>query len=453
MHWIWRNYMKDMRPYKFKNRYLNHFFWNNNVFFIKAKDINNKIICYPVKQNNETYILTIINEKITNIKEHEEVSKLVFLIIDNVKKPDYLYIDKRLDLNNTCNIYLSKKMNIKITKIDNKTKIDLIVYNYFKFKSLIKKQGYDKFYEQYKVCGINENIDQVIRQTRGSIDDYFYITTLKNIIRIYKKEVDNKIDYTNPSFKDKMIFKYLDNYFSKFAIIDYDKDKVKKFISDYYITEIQSEDQSRDFVNNLIFFYQQITNNTFVHKNSYKFSLKECSVFSAKKAKQIKYKHFEKYFDHVMEKEKNYNNLMFMLEILDLTEYPSDRKKIINYISIFELLLVKGNRDISLQLQKKCIKLLNNKGYSENEIKLAYDYRSKIIHGEHKEAIDKLHQLSLIDNYQFTKEELEYEIYLNYEQMLEKRLCERLHVALKLILKYFIFNNQYLNNIKKSVCF
>ena len=196
-------------------------------------------------------------------------------------------------------------------------------------------------------------------------------------------------------------------------------------------------------------FYRIITNNEFSYKNNYKFKLNDFMVFNNKKVKNIKYSNFYNYFDDAMENKNNYKNFMFILEILDLNEQISAKKKIINYISILELLLVKGNNNISKQLQNKCINLLKRDKYSQNEIKLAYDYRSKIIHGEYEEAIVKLHQLKLINDYSFTIEEIEYEIYLNFDQMLEQRLSERLYMILTVALRNFIFKNNSIISLKQ----
>lgn len=443
--------MEDIKKYKFKNKYLNYFFWQNDVFFIKVKENDNKITYTEMKKDSKNIITIIIDQKIRSIKEDKRLRKLAFSIIDNIKKPDYLYTNMRLDFKSQSIITISNKMCIKLKPIDTKIKNALIVYNYFKFKELIEKQSYNTFYEQYKAAGVNETQTQVLKHKKGNIEDYFYIGTLKNIIRIYKKEVDSKIDYNNPSFKDKMLFEYLNNYFSKFAVVVYDQEKVKKFISNYYVTEVQSEDQVVTFINNFLSFYKLITNNKFSYKNNYKFNLKDCMLFNNKKAENIKYRNFYNYFDDIMVNKNNYDNFMFMLEILDLNEHISAKKKIINYISVLELLLVKGNNNISTQLQTKCINLLKGNKYSQNEIKLAYDYRSKIIHGEYEEAVTKLHHLSLINDYKFTKEELEYEIYLNFEQMIEQRLSERLYIILKVALRYFIFKNNSIIYLKQAI--
>jgi len=104
--------------------------------------------------------------------------------------------------------------------------------------------------------------------------------------------VDNRINYENPSFNDNMLFKYLDNYFSKYIVVEYDNELVKNFIMKYYITEIQSEDLSYSFVDELLSFYKMIRNARFSWDNSYQFSLKKISLYSSRRARKIKYKSF-----------------------------------------------------------------------------------------------------------------------------------------------------------------
>lgn len=162
-----------------------------------------------------------------------------------------------------------------------------------------------------------------------------------------------------------MLFKYFDNYFSKVAIIDYEKDEIKKFISKYYITDIQSQNQVLTFVDNFLYLYKIVSGIYFSFENKYKFDLKKCDLFNSKKAQKIKFKKFYKNFDIIMENDTNVKTLMFLLEILEPEKYISDKKNIINYISIFELLLVKGDKDISSQIQNKCAEIMENYNYTK----------------------------------------------------------------------------------------
>jgi len=84
---------------------------------------------------------------------------------------------------------------------------------------------------------------------------------------------------------------------------------------------------------------------------------------------------------------------MFLLEILELKKRSSDKKAIINYISVLDLLLVENDRQISSQIQWKITKLLPNKSYEKIELSKIYNYRSKIIHGDYKKSIKILEEL------------------------------------------------------------
>lgn len=445
--------MEDLRKYESKYDYINKFFDDNNIVLMMSDTTEKeKTILQEIDYNNKKYACIIMNKEINSDKKFEILKNITFNIINRNNESNYLYIDGRYNIGTE--VTLSKKMNIKMKKIDNKTKNTLITYNYFKIKDLIYRQGKDDFYTQYKVARSNEYLHEIHHKyenkiIKGTIDEYFYIQTLKNVIHIYNKEVDRKLDYNNPSFRDKMLFKYLDNYFSKFIIIDYDELEVKKFISKYYINDAQSEDLTYSFINVFLSFYKIISNMNFTYENSYNFNLKNFFVFSCKKASNIKCKKFYKYFDDIVEDEGNYYSFMFLLEILELTEHNSDKKDIINYMSVLELLLVKGNKDISIQIQNKILKLLNS-GYTKNEFRLIYDYRSKIVHGDYKKSICKLQELSLMKKYEITQEEIQNDKYSNTNQLIEEKIRIQLFNALKLVLKYFIFKNHELKTIKKS---
>lgn len=442
--------MKNLRVYKSKYSYINNFFWNNNLFLMMA-DTNKKntVTLYDLNYNNQKYLCAIMNNKLNGNKKFEVLKKLTFNVInDNI--PDYLYVNKRYNVNSE--IYLSKKMSIKIKRIDDRVKNAFIIYNYFKIKDLIKNQGYNTFLNHYKLSGGNEYLSNIYdkinkKLIKCSIDDYFYIGSIKNIIHIYCNEVDNRIDYKNPLFKNKLLFKYLDNYFSKYLIIDYDRVLVKEWISKYYITENQSDDKVYSFIQKFLSFYKIISNMRFQYKNNYDLNFKHFSLFNHKKIEKIKYKNFYKYFDNILEDKDNYYNFMFLIEILELNEKNSDKKNIVNYVSALELLLVKGDKKISNQFQRKIIKLLNN-AYLENELRLIYDYRSKIVHGDYKGSIEKLQELSLIKKYEITKEDLDINEYSNFVQLLEEKIRIQLFKILTLVLKIFVFHNEQLTKIK-----
>ena len=444
--------MENLRAYKPKHQAITKFLFENKIVVMLADKKERTASYHELDYQKEKYFCIVMDSKMTSKKKFGVINFLVDYAIKRQKKPDCIYIDRRYELDDE--IYLSKKMNIRIKRIDNVVKNALISYHYCKMKELLYKYGYDDFYKQYQSVKDNEYVDTVVSKMKrglikGTFDEYSYIEAIKNIIHIYQKEVDNKINYENPSFNDNMLFRYLHNYFSKYIVVDYDEELVKQFIMKYYVTEIQSEDLSYFFVIEFLLFYKMIRNTKFSWKNSYQFSLEDLLLYSSRRAGKIKYKSFYKCFDKIMEDDENYYNLMFLLELLELRKSSSDKKEIINYISILDLLLVENDRQISSQIQWKIIKLLPNRSYGKIELSKIYNYRSKIIHGDYKKSIKILEELSEIEKYKVTKEELEFDIYSNKEQLIEKKVKKELYKLLTDILRLFIFHNDKIRKIKK----
>jgi len=444
--------MENLRPYKPKHQSITKFLFENKIVLMLADKEKRTASYHKFDYQNEKYFCIVMDSKMTSKKKFSVIKFLVDYAIDRQKKPDCIYVDKRYELDG--DVYLSKKMNIRIKRIDRTVKNALIAYHYCKIKELLYKYDFDDFYRQYQSASNNEYVDSVVSKMKrgvikGTFDEYCYIETIKNIIHLYEKEVDNRINYENPSFNDNMLFKYLDNYFSKYIVVEYDNELVKNFIMKYYITEIQSEDLSYSFVDELLSFYKMIRNARFSWDNSYQFSLKKISLYSSRRARKIKYKSFYKYFDQIMEDDENYYNFMFLLEILELKKRSSDKKAIINYISVLDLLLVENDRQISSQIQWKITKLLPNKSYEKIELSKIYNYRSKIIHGDYKKSIKILEELSEFEKYKLTAKEIEFDIYSNKGQLIEEKVKEELYKLLTDILRLFIFHNSKIRKIKK----
>lgn len=127
----------------------------------------NKITYHNTKYNDETILVIIFNGNINNKKKNQVLKTIVFNIIDTITSSDFLYTNLRISCDGE--IYLSKKLGIKMRKIDNKTKIMLIVYNYFKVKDLIERHGYEDFYHQYEVAGRNENITNIYKYIENGV--------------------------------------------------------------------------------------------------------------------------------------------------------------------------------------------------------------------------------------------------------------------------------------------
>lgn len=56
----------------------------------------------------------------------------------------------------------------------------------------------------------------------------------------------------------------------------------------------------------------------------------------------------------------------------------------------------------------------------------------------------------MLETYSFSDEYLEYENYMNMEQIIEERMKDRLFFVLKTIVKYFIIRNNYIKKLKNS---
>lgn len=445
--------LENLREYRFQNKFIKNFFLSNNILFMNC-DNNFKTINHDIlEKDSKNYHVYILNKHLTANYKINHIKEIVSNIISHYNKPDCLYLDKRINVKEE--IILSKEMDIKIKQIDEKTKNILIVYNFYKIKELMSRKGIEYFKEIYRYSKGNECVETLVNKMRKGLiifdfDEYCYILALKRLINIYYKEVDSSIDFKNPSFKDSMLLKYLDNYFSKYAIIDFYKEKVKNFISKYYITEYQSEDRCNSFIRNFMKFFETIYKLNLKFENHYRFDLRDLYILRTRKALNLNCKKFPDSFDKVMKDENNYYNFMFLLETLELTKSNSEKKSITDYITILELFLVKGDKNISKQIQDKCMKLLSNKDFTKEELKLIYNYRSKLIHGDYKESLKKLNELAQLSTYTLTKLDEFEALYLNREQLIEEKVKKRLFDIVYVVLKKFIMDNDSLIELKYS---
>ena len=449
--------MKEVKIYKFKYKIINDFFLENDIIFIRKKLQDKEKYSYcNISIQDRNYTAILLNDKINYRQFFWFLNKKTQELIKSITFPNTLFVNQRIQLDTE--LMLSKELEIALQNIDSKIKNAYIVSFYFKLKEIIKTTGQKRFLQQYRIAYTNPDTLFMSKMiNKGIIDknriyDFLEIVTLKNIIHIYSKEIDASVDYKNPSFKDNMLLKYLENYFSKLCIITYNQIKVKKFIAKYYIQDFQVEDRVHFFVYSFLMFYQMITNVLLNCENDFSGRIKSypAEIFHAKKILKLKHKNFYKCFDKIMVQEENFLNFMFILEMMNFKVINSDRKCIIDYVSILELLLINGDKNISLQLQKKCIKIMKNYNFSVEEIKLIYDYRSKIIHGEYQNAMKKIHELSKLDKYMLSEIEIKNEIYLNQDQMIEEKIQQQLYLILMVAFKFFVFHNNYLKKLKMN---
>ncbi len=449
--------MKEVKIYKFKHQIINDFFLENDIIFIRKKSQDKEKYSYcNISIQDRNYTAILLNNKVNYKHFFQFLNKKTQELINSITIPNTLFVNQRIQLDTE--LMLSKGLEITLRNVDSKIKNAYVVSFYFELKEMIKIIGQKKFLQQYRVAYTNPDtffMSKMMKKgiiDRNRIYDFIEIVILKNIIHIYSKEKDASVDYKDPSFKDNMLLKYIENYFSKLCMITYNPIKVKKFIAKYYIQDSQVEDRVHFFVYNFLMFYQMVTNVLLNCENDFSGKIKSYpdEIFHAKKILKLKHKSFYKCFDKIMIQEENFLNFMFILEMMNFKVINSDRKCIIDYVSILELLLVNEDKNISSQLQEKCIKIMKNYNFRVEEIKLIYDYRSKIIHGEYKNAMKKLQELSKLDKYMLSEIEIKNEIYLNQDQMIEEKVQQQLYLILMVAFKFFVFHNSYLKKLKMN---
>lgn len=152
--------MENLKFYKSKYKYINDFLLDNNIIIIFGnKKDRNKVALHEFIHDNQEYTCIVMDSKINNDKKFEILKTITFNIIKREIKSNYLYVDKRYNLEN--DIFISNTLDIKFKKVDTKLKNKLIAYNYFKIKDLIKRLGYYNFYNQYQIAKSNEILSSI----------------------------------------------------------------------------------------------------------------------------------------------------------------------------------------------------------------------------------------------------------------------------------------------------
>lgn len=443
--------MNKFAVYKFKYKIINEFLLNSNMILIV--DLENKketSNIFSQELDGEKYNIVIL----PNIKvKAKAAQKIVKLYLDKSELDDVLYTYTRMDIYDK--IYISRKLNIYMHYLNEKDKKTLILKHYYKIKEILKKYEREELLINYNFYNGNNAIDFIKKKVTIDIDDYFYLGGLKKIIKLYKQELYKELDLKRPNLNDKMIFKYLDNYFSKFIVISYDKALTKDFLKKYYITDMQSEDQTRGFIENIIYTYNKLNGTNIDYETRYKFE----NVFNRSFAKKNVDKKSANVIDKLFEVNNNYNNMMFMFETIEIKKYYSTKKKIINYITALELLLThspKNNKSdtISKQFINKvylCLKKINIEQFSLKELKEVYTYRSKIIHGDYN-AINKcLKNLAKLDPYFINDKILKEEMYSTHLQLIENILGKRTKLLFEMIFNLYIKDYEYINILKQKI--
>lgn len=430
-----------MKNYQSKNKYINDYLKEFQIEIIEDKEKR------KVNSPNIHYLSNI---------NYNAVKNIIASYINRHNFGSILFTNMREDLKE--NIYISKTLNICFSNLPIPDKLTLIMHHFYRTKDAIKKVGLEKALFYYRRFNWYESVSWMAKHAYNCIEEYLYIGSLKTLIKTYQKEVDPSIDILNPILTDSMIFKYLDNYFSKLIIISYNEEVVKNFLFDYYKTEAQAEDNINEFLRDIIFTYQTITNKSFDYKNQYQYKLGYYERFHhiPNRVKNFKKLHIK--LDTLIANEENYNKLLFMYELLEVHDYKSEMKKIVNYITAIELMLThspKSNEDtISSQFIQKslwCLDKIKKKDFSKKELKLIYTYRSKIIHGDRKALSKIIRSLSKMPEYVLNQKQLKEEIYLYQDQLIESILEKRTEKLFKLIFTLFIKDYPYINELKELV--
>lgn len=434
-----------MKEYISRNKLIKEYLKIKNIKIIISKNKNIKL---PDDELSKYCVLEKNN--------YSNIKKLITKDIEGYSFDNILFTNMRESLNNK--VYISKKLEIYFYYLTRKEQLVLMMHHYYLIKDTISVLGIDTFLEYYRQFNWNDSIDNIPKNAFEHIEEYFYSGSLKDLVKKYKKEVDSSIDEINPNLSDNMIIKYLNNYYSKLIILRYDDNLIKEFLKNYYITDYQAEDNVNDFINNMIFTYQIFINKKFECTNQYRYKLGYYDRFQSSNISLEKRTKIYNKIDKILSSKENYYKLLFMYELLELREYKSRKKKIVNYVTALELMLTHSPKNsvdtISSQFitkTLKCLEKCKKKDYSKNEIKLIYTYRSKIIHGDYDAITKIIKSLSKIPSYQIKQTKLKKELYLYKDQLIEEILEKRTNDIFKKIFILFIKDYGYINGLKLEV--
>lgn len=445
--------MQKYKVYLTKNKKITEALLGNNIVLVTDRQIKEKA-CGLIKceYHKEKYTVCVVSDnyrlktKITNI--------LVENHLKNYSFQNLYFTNCRFNIKE--NIYISNNLNIYMHYLNKKDKNVLILNHFFKLKDIIKKYGKEKVLMNYKYYHHNNTVLSLQKKVTISFDDYFYLGDIKKIIRLYKKEVSTNIDINDPDLTDEMILNYLDNYYSKLIVISYDEAKIKNFIIKYYQTNVQAEDKIYPFINSLVYIYNLLNNTNIEYDNYYNSKYKLINS----KVKKYHDKKTNKIIDDIFSNEENYYNIISIFDnILEIKKQCNTGKMIVDYVTVLEQLLTHSPKNdktdtISKQFITKidiCLNRINNKEYSNKELREIYTYRSKMTHGEYMLLQKCLKRLSKMDIYIINQAILEEEIYSTELQLVEEKLKERVEELFKIMFKMFLTENKYINDLKQQI--
>lgn len=444
--------MEKYRIYKSNNKVVNEILSANNIIIV-INTFENFIghIGFKQKINNIDYQIIMVGKNEINLNNALLLANHYIDKLNGKEVNNEILTEMRANLDFDSTIV--EMFNMKLHYFSNDEKSKYILFNYFSIKQLMKKYGIKKFYHYYKESCVDHYINYLYNNIHIDMADYFTIVELKYIIQIYKKEVDNTIELKKAKMTSGMLLKYLDNYFSKCILISYDRAKIKEYIHQYYVTDFQSDDNILSFIHNILYLYQELNNVKFRYEIVYNYD------YSNKMYKNYLTKFYPKIngelLQKVMLKKDNYKIIMFLFELIDTKHYRSEKKQIIDYISVLELILIHDSSDkddtISRQFIYKIKAVMKKNGiysFDKKKLYLIYSYRSKVIHGDYFGIEKVLIQLTKLKPYDLNKKKFYNETYLTKLQLVEEIMLKRVKFIFRKVLLTFFKNNNYIIKLK-----
>ncbi len=366
------------------------------------------------------------------LKKERQISKLYPIFLRNPKNNEAESI--------------GKKLRAKILKILNSIEDLTLILDETKFSEKLSLKDFD--------------ISDIIIYSR-IIENFVSLNNKEDLKRLLE---EGKLNSYNLS-----LF-IIEDYLKELIIIEIkDWQSIDNFLAIYYdiknIDEIEARDYRNyfieDFMNlfNKVNFSQKVITGLGPSKNDLSF-LHDASDLNNKDMSEV-INVLEKpiIVDNFINTKSDHLSFQFIIETLNSTKLRTYRNRCITYVTILEFMLTKpkkysNNKSISFQFYNnitKCYDYLNRK-ISKRELKLIYEYRSSILHGDFENVRKCLEQLinlpplkKHIQNVKYIYSELDFDN-LYYEEILSIRLNE----IFRTVYSLFCTNPQVVQNIKNN---
>lgn len=366
-------------------------------------------------------------------------------------------------------LYLSKYFNIKLRNPNEEERklLNSIIFN--SVKEIIKTTTQDKIIQLFKCYKVRQRANDLFKKVKTEdINLYFDLIRLFYIVTIYNKEF--KLKKENFIFEDKNIYDAIDNFIKNIVLLDTsNKQIIINTIASYYNLSPEQESH-QDY---LITFYKGIMN---IYNKLYPRSDEESAcllltinitpdlysnlvritndctlkIQMENQKKFIQNIHYNLIDLFLQNSEDNPKIFIFLVELFE--ERHFGRTEVLNYITFFDLILThkpnqnKFNVEDSIFQQfiqkiSACVSLTgdikneNDLKWLKSELKLMYNYRSDILHGNFNKIIEDLEKFLNIPYY---REEIDrkYSFYSQKTMAIEELILERLNYFFKIIFKF-----------------